>query len=67
MDKPALISALLKAPHHQGGHSESGMKLASQLDIPFPITMASLKRVAKANNLSAASLWPWLSKTANED
>lgn len=61
-DKEAEMTRLIlmMAGSFQGGHSRTGGEVADFLGIPFPLTMKSLEKAAKARGLDAADLWPWL-------
>lgn len=60
--KMFLKHELMRAPSHQGGHSEEGRKLAGLLGVPFPLTMPALERRAEKLGLKPYNLWPWLAK-----
>lgn len=56
-----LTETLLKiAPGHQGGHSDTGRAIADALGVPFPISMADLRRKAVVLSMDVYDLWPWL-------
>lgn len=60
-----LRALLVAAPRHQGGHSDVGRVIAEVLEIPFPLTMPSLRAVAIDSGLHPYSLWPWLDELEN--
>lgn len=56
---------LMCAPSHQGGHSGTGAAIAEALDVPFPLTVPSLREAAIARGFMPYDLWPWLEKMEN--
>lgn len=55
------------AAHCQGGHSDAGAAAAEALGISFPITMEALESKALSEGFSPADLWPWLTRTRQND
>lgn len=62
----ALEKALLMcAPSHQGGHSETGAEIAAAFDVPFPLSMDTLRPLAIGHGYLPYDLWPWLERMEN--
>ena len=57
-----LRALLIAAPSHQGGHSASGAAIAEALEVPFPLTMPSLRAAAIDSGFLPYDLWPWLER-----
>jgi len=55
-----LRALLIAAPSHQGGHSGTGDAIAEALEVPFPLTMPSLRAAAIDSGFEPYDLWPWL-------
>ena len=65
-DPQTILRALLiAAPQHQGGHSASGHAIAEALEVPFPLTMPSLRAAAIDSGFMPYDLWPWLERMEN--
>lgn len=63
----ALKRALLMAAAHcQGGHSAAGQAICTVFEIPFPVTMDALEKVATDEGFEPRELWPWLYKMRAE-
>lgn len=54
------MALFIAAPHHQGGHSRTGLAIADALGVPFPITNRDLLAKAREEEINPALLWPWL-------
>ena len=48
------------APAFQGGKSNAGRIISEAHEVPYPISMDTLKPAAIAAGLAPDEIWPWL-------
>lgn len=58
-ENPDHAQILKFATHYQGGHSDVGARICELYDMPFPVSMWSLRARAVEHGLKPAELWPW--------
>lgn len=62
-----LKALLIAAPSHQGGHSDTGRAIAKALEVPFPLSMPSLRAAAIDSGFEPYDVWPWLQEMELEE
>lgn len=56
----------MRAPHHQGGHSDVGAAYAAALGVPFPIRMENLCETLRREGEDPAEFYPWMRQSRQE-